>query len=118
MTKGIHVVEDYRFGHVKIDGQPYGRDVIVLPDRVIANWWRREGHRVYPEDLEDVFGAAPEVLVVGQGMPGRMRVNPETERALHAAGIELVVLPTKEACRVYGELAAQKVAAAALHLSC
>ena len=118
MTEKAHTIDDYRFGRIVIDGQTYDKDVIILPDRVIANWWRREGHRLYPEDLEVVFEASPEVLVVGQGMPGRMRVSPEAERALQAAGIELVVLSTKAACRTYGELAAYKVAAAAMHLTC
>ena len=55
MTEKAHAIEDYRFGRIEIDGQPYDRDVIILPERVIANWWRREGHRVHPEDLEAVL---------------------------------------------------------------
>ena len=118
MTEKACTIGDYRFGRIVIDGQTYDKDVIILPDRVVANWWRREGHRLYPEDLEAVFEASPEVLVVGQGTPGRMRVSPEAARALQAAGIELIVLPTEAACRTYGELSARKITAAAMHLTC
>ena len=111
-------IESYRFGHIVIDGQLYTRDVILLADRVIPNWWRKEGHALYPEDLDAVFEAAPEVLIVGQGKPGRLRVNLETERALHAAGIELVALPTEKACHAYNERRERQSVAAALHLTC
>ena len=111
-------IQSYRFGRIQIDGQSFSGDVILLPDRVVSNWWRKEGHMLYPEDLDAVFEAAPQVLVVGQGSPSRMRVNPETERALQAAGIELVALPTQKACQVYNERCQQQTVAAALHLTC
>jgi hypothetical protein len=111
-------IKSYRFGYIVIDGQSYSGDVIILSDRIVPNWWRREGHALYPEDLDAVFEAAPDVLVVGQGKPGRLRVNPETERALQAAGIELIALPTENACQVYNERCGQQAVAAALHLTC
>jgi hypothetical protein len=37
-------LEDYRFGRVTVNGSVETRDLIVLPDRVVTNWWRREGH--------------------------------------------------------------------------
>ena len=51
-------IESYRFGHIVIDGQSYTRDVILLADRVIPNWWRKEGHALYPEDLAAVADGA------------------------------------------------------------
>ena len=111
-------IESYRFGYILIDGQAHDRDVIILPDQVIGGWWRKEGHVLHPEDLEAVFEAAPQVLVVGQGAYGKMRVTPETRRALSAAGIELVAAPTEEACQTYNTLRERRVVAAALHLTC
>jgi len=111
-------IETYRFGYILIDGRPYERDVIILPDRVLGGWWRKEGHVLRPGDLEAVFEAAPDLLVVGQGAYGKMRVTAETRRALRAAGIELVALPTEKACRTYNTLRERKTVAAALHLSC
>lgn len=39
---------------------------------VIRLKWRqrREGQRLHPDDLADVFAVGPEVLVVGQGASG------------------------------------------------
>ncbi|MFQ5859037.1 MAG: Mth938-like domain-containing protein [Anaerolineae bacterium] len=111
-------IETYRFGHIVVDGQPYDRDVIILPDRVLGGWWRQEGHVLYPDDLHAVFEAAPDLLVVGQGAYGRMEVTRKTRQALQAAGIELIAAPTEEACQTYNKIREQQAVAAALHLTC
>ena len=111
-------IESYRFGHIVVDGQAHDRDVIILPDRVIGGWWRKEGHTLHPDDLEAVFEAAPEVLVVGQGAYGRMQVTRETKQALQAAGVELVALPTQKAVGTYNAMRQGRAVAAALHLTC
>ena len=111
-------IDSYKFGRIVIDGQAYSRDVIILPDQVIRDWWRGSGHVLNPDDLRYVFEASPEVLVVGQGSVSRMQVLDETKQALKEAGIELISLPTKEACQKYNEVRTQCAAAAALHLTC
>jgi hypothetical protein len=111
-------IDAYRFGNIVIDGQTHTKDVIILPDRVIGRWWRREGHALYPEDLDAVFEAAPRVLIVGTGAYGSMRVAAETERALHTAGIELIVQDTQAATETYNRLREGRAVAAALHLTC
>jgi hypothetical protein len=115
---GTPSIDSYRFGRIVIDGQPHGKDVIILPDRVIPNWWRREGHSLHAADLQDVFSAEPDLLVVGQGAYGRMAVTDEARQALVQAGIELVAQPTKQACETYNQLRDRKAVAAALHLTC
>lgn len=111
-------IESYQFGHIVIDGQRHDRDVIILPDRVLGNWWRGEGHALQPEDLAPVLAASPEVLIVGKGAYSRMRVTSATFRALEAANIELVALATEDACKRYNAARDKKDAAAALHLTC
>lgn len=111
-------IDSYRFGQIVIDGKVHHSDVIILPDRVIGGWWRKKGHALHPGDLETVFEAAPEALVVGQGDSGLMRVTEETERALQDAGIELIALPTGKAIETYNRLRDERATAAALHLTC
>ncbi len=107
-----------------VDDEPYTKDLILLPDRVAANWWRSEGHRLDVDDLKAVFDAAPEVLVVGTGAHGLMQVPMETRQALEAAGIELRVDRTGKAWQTYNELAdpkhprEQRRVAGAFHLTC
>jgi hypothetical protein len=111
-------IEDYSFGSIRIDGRTYSADLIVLPDRVVPNWWRREGHNLVPEDLADVLAAPPQTLVVGTGSPGMMKVPPATREALLALGIEVIVEPTSQAIQTYNRISSESTAAACLHLTC
>ena len=112
-------IEDYAFGRIRIDGQTYTADVIIHPDRVHSPWWRAEGHVLAMADLKEMLTAPPRVLVIGTGYDGRMKVPKETLSALRGKGIEVHVLPTREAVAVYNPLAEESAeVAAALHLTC
>jgi len=111
-------IEDFSWGQILVDGKTYDRDLILLPEEIVPEWWRREGHVLRVSDLDAVFAAKPDVLVVGCGVYRRLRVPKETRRALAEAGIELVALSTKKACAAYQELSQERRAAAALHLTC
>lgn len=110
-------LEGYGFGHLTVDGGEETRDVIVLPNRVVRNWWRREGHALVLEDLDEVLDELPERLILGTGAYGRMRPDPATLEELRRRGIEVEVLQTDDAVRRYLELDPANTAAA-LHLTC
>jgi len=112
------MIESYRFGRIVIDGKSYTSDVIIYPDRVEANWWRREGHRLAPEDLEGVVEHEARALVVGTGSFGLVQVPPETLEYLTSKGFEVIVQTTDDACQTYNRLSEQGAVIAALHLSC
>jgi hypothetical protein len=107
----------YRFGHLTVDGRELTRDMIVLPGRVIENWWRREGHELVWDDLDAVAAELPDRLVVGTGADERMRPDPATLDRLRARGVDVECLPTDRAVARYAELD-PATTAAALHLTC
>ena len=111
-------VDSYDFGLIVIDGQAYRQDLLIWPGRIKSDWWRKEAHLLQVDDVAEALAAAPQVLVVGTGTPGRMRVDPSLEAYLKDKGIDLVVLPTGEACRVINAQAGRLRLAAALHLTC
>jgi hypothetical protein len=110
-------IDDYAFGRIVIDGDQHSRDVILLPDRVVAGWWRKDGHALVVEDLAEVIDDLPRTLVVGSGAYGRMRPDPTALEELERRGIEVEVLPTDEAVDRYRSLDPASTAAA-LHLTC
>jgi len=61
------MLDDYSFGRVTVDGSEQTRDLIVLPDRVVSNWRRRDGHSLVIEDLDVVLDELPQRLIVGVG---------------------------------------------------
>jgi len=113
-------IENYSPGHIVVDGEELNRDVIVLPNRVLPNWWRRDGHSLVIEDLEDVLDELPERLVVGCGYSGRLQPDPSVVEALARRGVKVEALPTEEAVARFEELESRDPAAvaAALHLTC
>jgi hypothetical protein len=111
-------IDTYDFGKMVIDGKGYDHDVIVLQDRVIGNWWRKEGHHLRKEDLEEVIRSHPHLLVIGTGMHGFMQVPEETVKDLREEGIETLILKTREACKVFNGQERKKGVAAAFHLTC
>ncbi len=113
------MIESYRFGEMRIDGVSYTGDLIILPSGVRPNWWRREGHRLCIDDLEEVLEERPEVLIIGTGYSGLMRVPEEVARRLREMGIEVVIQRTGEAWKTYNRLIQEgRRAAAAFHLTC
>jgi hypothetical protein len=110
----------YEFGRVTVDGEQHRRDVIVLPDRVVGDWWRRDGHSLVIEDLDEVLDELPPRLIVGCGANARLRPARSVVEELARRGVEVEALPTADAVRRFSELEAENPAAvaAALHLTC
>ena len=110
-------IDQYEFGRIVVDGREETKDLIVLPDRVVRNWWREDGHALVLDDLNDVLDELPPHLVVGTGADGRMRPDPEMVQHLQERGVTVEALPTGQAVRRFGELDPARTAAA-LHLTC
>lgn len=111
-------IDSYQFGKIVIDGKVHTKDVIILPDRVLANWWRDKGHQLQVADLNEVFAVNPDVLIVGMGASSRMKISQEVVIAAQSNGIELIPMPTEAACQEYTRRIVDNSVAAALHLTC
>ena len=114
----MNIIDSYRFGQVVVNGKHYTSDVIIFPDRVSDNWWRKTSHQLCLDGLSEVIAERPEALVVGTGTSGLMRVPPEVAQSLEAQGIKLIAQPTNEACNLYNQLCRSQRVVAALHLTC
>ena len=112
------MIDSYNFGEIVIEHKKYTSDVIIYPDRVDDSWWRRQGHQLQIEDVQEPLSKNPEVLVVGTGASGCLEVLPQTRAHLKALGIELIAKNTSEACHAYNRLSGSKSVIACLHLTC
>jgi len=111
-------IEHYSFGKITIDRQTYTSDLIVYPGRIDASWWRKEGHNLRVEDLKDVDNAKPDVLIIGTGAFGVMRVPKEIIAYFESKGIKVHTMRTGKAIGLFNELQKDTVVIAALHLTC
>ena len=114
----MNIVDSYQFGQVIVSGRNYTSDVIIFPDRVKDNWWRKAGHELRLDDLSEVIAENPEVLIVGTGAYGLVKVLPAVKESLETQGIKLIAEPTSEACNTYNQLCQSQRVVAALHLTC
>lgn len=112
------MIESYSFGEITIDGEKYTNDVIIFPDRVKGNWWRKEGHRLRPEDIRDVIETSPDTLIIGTGANGRMTVPADTRNYIKSENIDLIVEKSGQAVEKFNEIAGEENTIAAIHLTC
>jgi len=115
-------VEYHRFGEIVIAGVRYDHDVIVEKGRIRrrkkgpSKAYRDQfGHTPLSAD-EEIPWSAPR-LVIGTGADGRLPVMQEVRHLAEARGVEVVELPTAEACQ-FLRSARRKEVNAILHVTC
>lgn len=111
-------IDSYEFGRIVVGGKAYTSDVIVFSDDVRANWWRKEGHSLHPEDLAEVVARKPSKVIMGCGASSILKVPASTRAWLHEKGVELVALDTSSAVREYNASCEDPSAVGCFHLTC
>ena len=112
-------IEQYQFGEIVINSKTYISDVIIYPDRVESDWWRKEGHKLQVVDIVEVLEFQPEVIIIGTGASGLMSVANEVKESARVKNIELIILPTNAAVKKFNELLQQKKKpVGCFHLTC
>ncbi|MFQ5892629.1 MAG: Mth938-like domain-containing protein [Candidatus Methanofastidiosia archaeon] len=112
------MIQNYSFGSIVIDGKTYTSDVIIYPKKVDSGWWRKEGHLLQISDLSKVIESEPEILIVGTGNSGLMKISPEVKNLCKTHGIQLISEETSKACMTYNRLKDENKVVACLHLTC
>ena len=114
----MNTIDYYQFGLIIIDGTEYTSDVIISPDGVRDKWWRKTGHLLCVNDLAEVLPENPDILVIGTGASGLMKVPLEVQRNIEAQGIKLIMETTEKACQTYNQLCHSQKTVAAFHITC
>lgn len=113
------MIEYFSFGSIIVDGINYTNDIKIIQGKVIPSWWRKSGHRVNIDDIRDIIGAKPDILVLGKGKPGMMKSTPSLCEFLKQNDIELVEEKTSKAIKTFNRLFKQgKNVCAGFHLTC
>ncbi|MCF7886465.1 MAG: MTH938/NDUFAF3 family protein [Candidatus Marinimicrobia bacterium] len=111
-------IDSYKFGNMVVNGINYTNDLKIFPDEVKSNWWRESGHNLSKSDIKDIIDYKPDVLIIGTGKMGVMKVSQEIKNYIRNNGIkELHVEKSAKAVKLYNqEKNENKVAA--FHLTC
>jgi hypothetical protein len=104
-------IDNYSFGHIVINNKTYSSDIIVYPDRVDPSWWRKE-------DLSTIITAKPDILIIGTGKFGVMKVPENTVAFLESQGIKVYIEKTDLAVKTFNGQPTDKIVIGAFHLTC
>ncbi len=115
----MNLIEDYEFGKIIVNGKIYTRDLIIMPSKIIENWWRKEGHRVQIEDLKEIMNEEISYFIIGIGYYDRVEVDNEVIEFFKKRDIKLLMENSKRAVEDYNILAKEgKKVAIGIHLTC
>jgi glucokinase len=116
-------IQGARVGEITVGQKTFDRDVYILVNgevkkrkKKLAGAEDEAAHTVGPKELEGVCGGGPEILFVGSGENGAVKLSDEARRYLTQRSIEFTVLPTPEIVDVYNKSKQRK--AALIHVTC
>ena len=114
------MIESYTTGsHMTIGGKKYHQDLKIIRGQVSANWWRIQGHRLHSDDISDILSARPDVLVIGTGYAGQMRIPDSVRSAVESHGITILADKTAAATTLFNRIYSEgRDVAGAFHLTC
>ena len=113
------MITDFSFGRIVANGQTYTNDIKIVRDTLVPDWWRKNGHRVEIEDVQDALDTELEVLVIGKGQPGYMQAAHTLRQHLAERNITLIEAPTARAIETFNRLYKEgKKVCGGFHVGC
>jgi hypothetical protein len=110
------------FGLIEIDGRRFDHDVVIEAGHVRRRKKKpskafrdRYGHTPLSADEKIPWSASR--LIVGTGATGQLPIMPELYQEAQRRGVEVVAVPTDEACGMLSDVG-QRDAAAVIHVTC
>lgn len=115
-------IESQAWGTIEVEGQGSFKDVKLFPGGAREWDWGETGTSHIPgiqmADVEELLEKGAEVVILSQGMLERLQVRPETVQELQARNVQVHVLPTQGAVRLYNEISRTKPVGALIHSTC
>jgi len=112
-------IENYNFGKIQIDDQEFTQDLIIWPDgKINESWWREKGHLLQKEDIPGLLESKPEIVIIGTGYFGMMKIDENFRNMLEKNNIKLISHKTGKAVEVFNKTNIGTKIVAAMHLTC
>ena len=116
-------VSHLSWGRIEVEGRHHPfKDAKLFPGGAREWNWRETGTEhepgIQPADVEELLSHAVDVVVLATGVYQRLGVCPETLRLLADRGVDVHVLGTPEAIKLYNELVKDRRVGALFHTTC
>ncbi len=113
------MIEKYVFGKIVVNGVTYTNDIKIIQDTLIPDWWRKSGHQVGMDDVNDILDSETNILVIGTGKFGLMKLTSLLREKLIKKRIVVIEKNTSEAIKIFNQLYKEgKKVSAGFHLTC
>jgi len=113
------MITKFTFGTITVGNQRYNSDIKIVNGEVVPDWWRDSGHRVDVGDILDILQNKPDIIVIGKGDPGYMKVADGLRDYAGNHGIELIAEQTPTAIQTFNRLFKEgRNVAAGFHVGC
>jgi hypothetical protein len=116
-------IEGTEFGSITIDGKTYEHDVVIRLSGKVDKRQKKlskaqygTSHIISKAEAKSVFEDGCELLVIGAGQQGNVRLSPEAGAYFEKKGCRVIVEPTPEAMRSFNESRDKK--AGLMHVTC
>jgi hypothetical protein len=110
------------WGRMEVEGLGAGKDFKLWPGGGRELDWGETGTRhspgIQPADVEELLAHGATAVVLSKGMDEQLQVDPATEDYLGQRSVEVHVAETREAVKIYNELAEHVPAAGLFHSTC
>ena len=110
------------WGRMEVEGLGAGKDFKLYPGGGRAWDWAKTRTRhspgIQPADVEELVARGASAVVLSQGMNKQLHVRPDTCRYLDERSITVHVAETREAVRIYNDLAGRTLVAGLFHSTC
>ncbi len=121
MTSSSPPITHLQWGQIEVEGQPY-KDAKLFPGGSREWNWQETGtqHRpgIQPDDVTELLEKGAKVVVLTQGMWKMLQVCPQTLQMLKDKGIEVHILQTELAAKLYNKLRETCPVGGLFHTTC
>jgi hypothetical protein len=110
------------WGRMEVDGIGAGKDFKLYPGGGREWDWNETGTRhspgIQPADVDELLAHGATVVVLSLGMNRRLQVDPRTLDYLAGQSVAAHTAETREAVRIYNDLARDTPVAGLFHSTC
>jgi len=117
------MIDSVKFGEITVEGRKYFHDIVIYPSgkverrkKEISKRKHGTSHKFDPEELREYLKEDFDVLIVGTGIYGALKLLPDAREIVRDK--KLIEKPTPEAIRLFNELRKDKKVLGVFHITC
>ena len=101
MKRGEIAITHYSLGKIVIDGKKYNTDITIFPNKSIEYWKTDDHNLIQVKDIRRALNFCTTKIIIGIGAKRKGAVGKEVADFAKQNGIELCIINTYDAVRLF-----------------